>query len=219
MLRSSLCRSSTRVLCRANGPASKARLSTVPRRPSAWSLSSSRRPLAVTAQKRFESKGAIAQEPDPNDNFLSGGAANYIDEMYMQWKHDPKSVHISWQTYFKNMESGEMPISQAFTPPPNLVPGATGGVPQLAHGLGMTLGEGSDITNHLKIQLLCRAYQARGHHKANIDPLGISPRVSATSSPRSSSSSTTSSPRRISTPNTRSAPASCLASSAKAARR
>ena len=26
--------------------------------------------------------------------------------------------------------------------------------------------------NHLKVQLLCRAYQARGH-KANIDPLGI----------------------------------------------
>merc|ERR1712000_712626 len=34
-------------------------------------------------------------------------------------------------------------------------------------------GQGSDVTNHLKVQLLVRAYQARGHHKANIDPLGI----------------------------------------------
>ncbi|KAF3006200.1 2-oxoglutarate dehydrogenase E1 component [Penicillium rubens] len=48
--------------------------------------------------------------------------ANYIDEMYMAWKNDASSVHISWQTYFKNMEEGKMPISQAFTPPPTLVP-------------------------------------------------------------------------------------------------
>src|SRR5438128_2158369 len=67
-----------------------------------------RRPLAIAAQKRFES--AISNPPDPNDNFLSGNTANYIDEMYLQWKQDPKSVHISWQVYFKNMESGDMPI-------------------------------------------------------------------------------------------------------------
>ena len=89
----------------------------------------------------------------------------------MQWKEDPKSVHVSWQVYFKNMESGEMPISQAFQPPPNLVPNMTGGVPRLSGSLGFD--EDSDVTNHLKVQLLVRAYQSRGHHKANIDPLGI----------------------------------------------
>jgi 2-oxoglutarate dehydrogenase E1 component len=171
MLRGSLCRGTSRVLRSVNGAAAPSSLFSYPARPSSSKLAAARRPLAVTAQKRFAS--ATAQAPDPNDNFLSGGAANYIDEMYMQWKQDPKSVHISWQTYFKNMESGDMPISQAFTPPPNLVPNAAGGVPQLAHGLGTGIGEGSDIANHLKVQLLCRAYQARGHHKANIDPLGI----------------------------------------------
>ncbi|CRK41122.1 hypothetical protein BN1708_016861, partial [Verticillium longisporum] len=112
---------------------------------------------------------ATDNAPDPNDNFLSGNTANYIDEMYMQWKEDPKSVHVSWQVYFRNMESGDMPISQAFTPPPSLVPGATGGVPRLAAGSA----EGTEVANHLKVQLLVRAYQARGHNKANIDPLGI----------------------------------------------
>lgn len=93
----------------------------------------------------------------------------------MAWKEDPKSVHISWQTYFKNMESGDMPMSQAFTPPPTIqnVPSPTGGVAGFMPGLGMNAGEGPDVTNHLKVQLLVRAYQARGHHKANIDPLGI----------------------------------------------
>ncbi|KAK8078422.1 2-oxoglutarate dehydrogenase E1 component [Apiospora saccharicola] len=137
-----------------------------------YSLASARRPLALStasAQRRYAS--AQASSPDPSDNFLSGSTANYIDEMYMQWKEDPKSVHVSWQVYFKNMESGDMPISQAFTPPPNLVPGAAGATGGVVGTIGQ--GEGSDVTNHLKVQLLVRAYQARGHHKANIDPLGI----------------------------------------------
>ncbi|KAJ5823357.1 Dehydrogenase E1 component [Penicillium robsamsonii] len=136
-----------------------------------------RRPLAVV-DRAFNGARSYAtpaegqiQGVDPNDSFLTGSTANYIDEMYMAWKQDPSSVHISWQTYFKNMEEGKMPISQAFTPPPTLVPTPTGGVPQDMPGQG--LAGGADVTNHLKVQLLCRAYQARGHHKAKIDPLGI----------------------------------------------
>ncbi|UKZ55313.1 2-oxoglutarate dehydrogenase E1 component [Trichoderma virens] len=132
--------------------------------------------LPLTTRRLYAATTATAPNatysaPNPSDSFLSGSTANYVDEMYMQWKQDPKSVHVSWQVYFKNMESGDMPISQAFQPPPNLVPGMTGGVPRLAGGLA--LEDGSDVTNHLKVQLLVRAYQARGHHKADIDPLGI----------------------------------------------
>jgi 2-oxoglutarate dehydrogenase E1 component len=72
------------------------------------------------------------------------------------------------------MESGDMPVSQAFQPPPTLVPAPHGGLgPDIKPGLGMATGAGSDVMNHLKVQLLVRAYQARGHHKARIDPLGI----------------------------------------------
>ncbi|KAI9871235.1 MAG: 2-oxoglutarate dehydrogenase E1 component [Pleopsidium flavum] len=110
---------------------------------------------------------------DPNDSFLQGNTANYIDEMYMQWKHEPTSVHISWQVYFRNMEEGGMPMSQAFQPPPTIVPTPTGGAPQFIPGAGIASGQGSEVTDHLKVQLLVRAYQARGHHKARTDPLGI----------------------------------------------
>jgi 2-oxoglutarate dehydrogenase E1 component len=105
--------------------------------------------------------------------FLQGNTANYIDEMYMQWKHDPSSVHISWQIYFRNMEEGDMPITQAFQPPPTIMPAPSGGLPSYVPGMGMESGSGSDTMNHLKVQLLVRAYQARGHHKAKVDPLGI----------------------------------------------
>ena len=108
---------------------------------------------------------------DANDSFLQGNAANYIDEMYMAWRRDPRSVHISWQVYFRNMEGGEIPPSQAFQLPPTLVPTPTGGVPSFVPG--GRLGSNVDVTNHLKVQLLVRAYQVRGHHKAKIDPLGI----------------------------------------------
>jgi 2-oxoglutarate dehydrogenase E1 component len=71
------------------------------------------------------------------------------------------------------MEHGDMPISQAFQPPPTIVPPPSGGLPSYEPGLGMKVGHGSDLMNHLKVQLLVRAYQARGHHKAKIDPLQI----------------------------------------------
>ena len=93
--------------------------------------------------------------------------------MYMQWKHDPSSVHVSWQIYFRNIEGGDMPISQAFQAPPTIIPPPSGGLPAYEPGMGMNVGQGSDLMNHLKVQLLVRAYQARGHHKAKIDPLGI----------------------------------------------
>ncbi|TID14628.1 2-oxoglutarate dehydrogenase E1 component mitochondrial precursor [Venturia nashicola] len=146
------------------------------------SLVSKRRALAVAlcSQQQQRSYASASEEKpkaaptvDPNDAFLQGNTANYVDEMYMQWKRDPSSVHISWQIYFRNMEGGDMPITQAFTPPPTILPPPAGGLPSYIPGTGMEAGSGSDTMNHLKVQLLVRAYQARGHHKAKIDPLGI----------------------------------------------
>lgn len=146
-------------------------------------LVAKRRELGITSYNRFTSQHrhyAVAAEDtdkgvDPSDSFLQGNTANYVDEMYMLWKEDPTQVHVSWQVYFKNMENGDMPTSRAFTPPPTLIPSPAGGVPAPNFGssAGMSEGQGSDVTNHLKVQLLVRAYQARGHHKARIDPLGI----------------------------------------------
>jgi 2-oxoglutarate dehydrogenase E1 component len=140
-----------------------------------WRHAAVRRPAAAVARRCYGSTTAPTipesenKAPSPNDNFLSGNTANYIDEMYLSWREDPKSVHVSWQVYFKNVESGEMPVSRAFTPPPTLVPNATG----TAVGVALGHHDLSEVTNHLKVQLLVRAYQARGHHKAQIDPLGI----------------------------------------------
>ncbi|EON69053.1 oxoglutarate dehydrogenase (succinyl-transferring), E1 component [Coniosporium apollinis CBS 100218] len=159
----------------------RASFSTLPRTSSTTSLAARRRPLALATRLSQQRSYAIAAEDtdkgvDPNDSWLQGNTANYVDEMYLSWKRDPSSVHVSWQVYFKNMESGDMPVSQAFQPPPSLVPAPEGG-PVFAGSIDASIApsqaQGTDVTNHLKVQLLVRAYQARGHHKAKIDPLGI----------------------------------------------
>ncbi|KAJ2986371.1 hypothetical protein NUW54_g9794 [Trametes sanguinea] len=106
---------------------------------------------------------ALAKGPSPNDAFANGTNSYYIDEMYRLWREDPKLVHPSWNAYFSGMEKG-LPSYKAFTPPPSFVP--TG----LAN---LNLTGNPDLDVHLKVQLLVRAYQVRGHHLAELDPLGI----------------------------------------------
>lgn len=105
------------------------------------------------------------------DSFLQLNSSNYVEEMYEAWRQDPSSVHVSWNAYFKNLDGGVAPAA-AFSAPPTLVPVPTGGA-----GVGFNPGSqphSEDVVTHLKVQLLVRAYQVRGHQKAQIDPLGLS---------------------------------------------
>lgn len=103
------------------------------------------------------------------DSFLQGNNANYVDEMYNAWRQDPSSVHVSWNAYFKNIETTGS-ASLAFQAPPTIVPTPAGG----AASFNPSSSSSPDVVAHLKVQLLVRAYQVRGHQKAKIDPLGIS---------------------------------------------
>jgi 2-oxoglutarate dehydrogenase E1 component len=92
--------------------------------------------------------------------------------MYTEWKRDPQAVHESWRKYF---ESGGAPSSTAASSStaesPVLVPIGSARLPSLPDAVPLESSE--DVMDHMKIQLLVRAYQARGHHIAKLDPLGI----------------------------------------------
>ncbi|KJX92554.1 2-oxoglutarate dehydrogenase e1 component like protein [Zymoseptoria brevis] len=179
MLSSALCLRSKRLAIGSSAARAFSSISsTAPR----TALLTKRRELGLTTYNAFTSQSrsyAVAAEDtnkgvDASDSFLSGNTANYVDAMYAEWKHDPSAVHASWNAYFKNMDNGDMPVSRAFTPPPTIVPTPAGGVPAPNFGaVGAAQGQGGEVLSHLKVQLLVRAYQARGHHKAKIDPLGI----------------------------------------------
>ena len=39
------------------------------------------------------------------ESFLSGSSSIYVEEMYESWRADPKSVHKSWDAYFRQVDS------------------------------------------------------------------------------------------------------------------
>jgi 2-oxoglutarate dehydrogenase E1 component len=70
-----------------------------------------------------------------------------MNRMYRNWKEDPKSVHVSWATYFGGLDKG-IPSKDAFRPPPGL----SSAVPTPADGSPQLDVEGAkDVTDYLKV--------------------------------------------------------------------
>nr|XP_006112456.1 2-oxoglutarate dehydrogenase-like, mitochondrial [Pelodiscus sinensis] len=104
--------------------------------------------------------------------FLSGSNSNYVEEMYYTWLENPKSVHKSWDLFFRNANAGAPPGQAYQTPLPDL--SKSRALLFQSHGLAKTPGQAEKLLeDHLAVQSLIRAYQIRGHHVAQLDPLGI----------------------------------------------
>ena len=41
---------------------------------------------------------------NPEPSALSGTAGSYMEEMFEAWTRDPKSVHASWDAYFRGSQ-------------------------------------------------------------------------------------------------------------------
>jgi len=79
---------------------------------------------------------------------LASASPVYIEEMYESWLRDPKSVHESWDHYFRAQEVDDF-----------------NGISQMGV---------REIDDHLSVQDIIRAYQMRGHLAAQLDPLNLS---------------------------------------------
>ncbi|MDP2436736.1 MAG: hypothetical protein Q8P67_13385, partial [archaeon] len=99
---------------------------------------------------------------------LDGTSAVYLEQMHEAWKKDPSSVHVSWASYFKNLQAG---VAQPLVAPPNLF--KTSPVVEPAVSSSPAGGaSAAGIQDQLNLWSLIRAYRVRGHHAANLDPLG-----------------------------------------------
>jgi len=113
--------------------------------------------------------------PHPSESFLSASSSLYADEMYRLWTQDPSKVHASWDAFFRNLDAGAPP-GQAFQMPPTLsapsrmMPSATTMSHQQRRAT-LELGTAGDDSANLVHMI--RGYQARGHLRANLDPLGL----------------------------------------------
>eukprot|EP00004_Rigifila_ramosa_P005116 TRINITY_DN1557_c0_g1_i1.p1 TRINITY_DN1557_c0_g1~~TRINITY_DN1557_c0_g1_i1.p1 ORF type:complete len:961 (-),score=180.18 TRINITY_DN1557_c0_g1_i1:10-2787(-) len=78
-----------------------------------------------------------------------------MEDLYDRWSKDPKSVSEAWATYFQTVERSPLP-PQAGTP-----------------SVVLSDSRSDDNALILKANNLVRAYQARGHLLANLDPLNL----------------------------------------------
>ncbi|XP_072766090.1 2-oxoglutarate dehydrogenase complex component E1 isoform X2 [Anoplolepis gracilipes] len=147
-----------------------------PERYASWVARS--HPLTRTTQVIFTEFARKYNSPVATEPFLNGSTSTYVEEMYNAWLQDPHSVHISWDSFFRNSTAGAAP-GLAYQAPPSLAPSYNqiplGALLPLGSGTQMAQSPVSDkiIGDHLAVQAIIRSYQARGHLVADLDPLGI----------------------------------------------
>ncbi len=109
-------------------------------------------------------------------SYLSGGNANYIEELYETYLQDPNAIEQEWRDYFASLPAvkdgnsqdvGHSPIREYFQ--------------QLAKQHGTTQVVATDDSEQLRKQFrvsrLIDAYRSHGHHQAQLDPLQLAQRL------------------------------------------
>jgi 2-oxoglutarate dehydrogenase E1 component len=134
-------------------------------------------------------------------SFLYGGNASYIEDLYARYEADPQAVDAQWQSFFAGLkdDAGDVaknaqgPSWQRPDWPPlprgDLIAALDGGLVEAGtrvaakvKGEAQTRGvelAAADVEratrDSVRALMLIRAYRARGHFHANLDPLGLEP--------------------------------------------
>lgn len=98
----------------------------------------------------------------------NGKEGVYAEQMYESWQKDHNSVHASWDTYFSKLEHGE-PIEQPAEPTSKAQQTF-----QVHPEAEAEPGESEAVAaarDALRLRALILSYLARGHEKADVDPL------------------------------------------------
>ncbi len=132
-------------------------------------------------------------------SFLYGGNAAYIDDLYARYETDPKAVDAEWQSFFQSLKDDARDVEKNARGPSwqrpgwpvaersELISALDGDWAQTGKALGdkvraQAQSSGVDITSaeveratrdSIRALMLIRAYRARGHFHAKLDPLGL----------------------------------------------
>ena len=105
---------------------------------------------------------------------LSGGNADFIEDLYEQFLSDPKAVDPTWAAYFRSLQAGaggevaHGPIRERLLATLKSSRAQSGG--QGSEGGGASAKQGA-------VSRLIQVYANRGHLIANLDPLGLQQRA------------------------------------------
>src|SRR5438552_3595581 len=132
-------------------------------------------------------------------SFLYGGNAAYIEELHARYEADPKAVDAQWQAYFQSLKADRADVEKSARgpswersdwPPPargELVAALGGDWSEVERSVGdklkskaqrrgveLSAAEVQQATrDSIHALMLIRAYRARGHFHAKLDPLGL----------------------------------------------
>ncbi|KAM9307271.1 2-oxoglutarate dehydrogenase complex component E1 isoform 2-T2 [Pholidichthys leucotaenia] len=118
---------------------------------------SQHRPLAVGRDLRTFRPMRHLSTPVAAEPFLNGTSLNYVEEMYYGWLENPKSVHKSWDIFFRNANAGAPPGAAYQSPPP--ISGTGERLAQVQALLGASPNMEKLVEDHLAVHSLIRQYQ------------------------------------------------------------
>src|ERR1700736_4806353 len=144
---------------------------------------------------RQDANAALARS-----SFLYGGNADYIEHLYSRFEENPGSLDREWQEFFQALKEDRAAVGAAHAPSwqrpdwPRMardelssaltgewedaekVAGAKISARAQAGGVELSGAEVQQATrDSIRALMLIRAYRARGHFHANLDPLGLEP--------------------------------------------
>src|SRR5499427_7058982 len=134
-----------------------------------------------------------------NTSFLYGGNANYIDKLYARYEADPQAVDAQWQLFFAGLKDSAPDVVQnargpswqrsdwPLAPRGDLISALDSDWGEIEKSVGDKVfaaaqAQGVEVSagalqqaarDSVKALMLIRAYRARGHLHANLDPLGL----------------------------------------------
>src|SRR5271163_1422755 len=132
-------------------------------------------------------------------SFLYGTNARYIEDLYARYEADAKSVDAEWQSFFQSLKDDARDVVESADAPSwqrpdwpvpersELISALDGDWTETGKALGAKVQaqaqtRGVDISSaeveratrdSIRALMLIRAYRARGHFHANLDPLGL----------------------------------------------
>jgi 2-oxoglutarate dehydrogenase E1 component len=134
-------------------------------------------------------------------SFLYGGNADYLEDLYARYQTDPGAVDAEWQAFFRSLKDDRDNVAASARGPSwqqpdwptlargDLVSALDGGWDEVERRLGNKVQARAQASavelspahvqqatrDSIHALMLIRAYRARGHFHANLDPLGLEP--------------------------------------------
>ncbi len=138
-------------------------------------------------------------------SFLYGGNASYIEDLYARYETDPGAVDAQWQSFFQSLKDDARDVTESARGPSwrrpdwprperdDLVAALDGDWTEVGKALDAKVkaqaqSKGVELAaadveratrDSVRALMLIRAFRARGHFHAHLDPLGLQPQTNA----------------------------------------